>query len=245
MAQVEDVPEIGDFFVCRDFVRKEYVFFPPPTGSTLEPLKVSVEALDAASTDFDLTGTIVWSVSLLVSQYLAFGVRDEVRDCEAILEVGAGCGLCGLTAAALGSRYVVCTDNEPEVMTVLKKSVALASCAHAHELNWGEESSYSALEASTGRKTWPLILGADVVYWSHAVPQLFHAVSRLLAPGGLFILGFTNRRNGLKEATQEAALAAGLVFECVDPCPFLPVPTPEVFLAQLPKVTLYRMRHRG
>ena len=43
---------------------------------------------------------------------------------------------------------------------------------------------------------------------------------------------------------EAAATSAGLVFDTVDPHSFLPDPIPHVFTAQLPLVTLYRMRHK-
>lgn len=245
MSSEDDSPSVGDFFVNRDYKTKPFTFLPPPQCKYGEaPLTFSVDTLEAASTDFDMTGQIVWSVSVLVSQYLCFVARDEVQGAEAILELGAGCGLCGLACSALGGRAITLTDNEPEVLRVLERSAAYTPHTTVCDLDWGNEGSHGRLETSTGRRTWPLILGADVIYWSHAVPLLFETVAKLLAPGGVFILGFTNRRNGLKEAAEAAADGAGLTFETVDPKGFFPVPTPDVFTAQLPLVTLYRMKHK-
>jgi predicted nicotinamide N-methyase len=241
----EESPSVGDFFVNRDYTTKPFTFVAPPQCKYGEaPVTVNLDTLEAASTDFDMTGQIVWSVSVLVSQYLCFVAREEVQGAEAILELGAGCGLCGLACSKLGSASVTLTDNEPEVLRVLERSAAYTPHTRVCDLDWGNEGSHGRLEESTGRATWPVIIGADVIYWSHAVPLLFDTVAKLLAPGGVFILGFTNRRNGLKEAAEAAATSAGLVFDTVDPHSFLPDPIPHVFTAQLPLVTLYRMRHK-
>ena len=241
----EDFPPVSELFICREYTPKTYTFQPPASAPSLPPVSVTLDTLEAASTDFDLTGQIVWSVSVLVSQYLAFAAAAEVVAAGCVLELGAGCGLCGLTAAALGARRVVLTDNEPEVLGLLQRSVARYPAASVAELSWGEAASHAALEGATGLAQYPLLLGADVIYWSHAVPQLFEAVARLLAPGGVFILGFTNRRNGLQAAAEDAARGAGLAWTVVDPASFLPSPVPDIMSKQLHLVTLYRMTRGG
>jgi len=224
--------------VCREYATRVFSFSRPPP---LPPLEVPLDCLSAASTDFDLTGQIVWPVSRLVAQYLACGpgVAAALRGAR-VLELGAGCGLCGVAAAALGAAEVVLTDNEPEVLVVLEKNArrtpAGGGALRVAEFNWGDGAAAAALG------TFPVLLGADVIYWSHCVPDLFASASALLAPGGVFILGFTNRRNGLREAAEAAARAAGLVWEVVDlRSGWLPVEE-AVFAQQLPVVTLFRMR---
>jgi predicted nicotinamide N-methyase len=241
-----EVLPLTDFFICRDYHPKEYLFAPPPSHAGLTPVRVLIDVLESASTDFDLTGQIVWSVSLLVSQYLCFPGRAECLAADAVLELGAGCGLAGLSCAAFGCPSVLLTDNEPEVLGILERSVQRYSSSRVLPLSWGDDLSHAALEAATGgRKKFPLLIGADVIYWSHSIPPLFDTVARLLSQDGVFILGFTNRRNGLKDAAEAAALAAGLEFTTVDPATFLPDPCPEVFTKSLHLVTLYRMKLRG
>ena len=114
--------------------------------------------------------------------------------------------------------------------------------ARVLELSWGDAASHAALAAATGRQAYSLVLGADVIFWSHAVPLLFDTVARALArPHGVFLLAFTNRRNGLKAAAEAAAAAVGLVWVELDALACLPQPPPEALTRQLPLVTLYRM----
>jgi len=233
----EEPPSLGGVFVCREYATRTFSFPRPPP---LQALEVPLDCLSAASTDFDLTGQIVWPVSRLVAQYLASGpgVAASLRGAR-VLELGAGCGLCGVAAAFLGAAEVVLTDNEPEVLAVLAKNAERpvpGGCAlRVREFNWGD----GAAAAELG--TFPFLLGADVIYWSHCVEALFASAAALLAPGGVFILGFTNRRNGLREAAEVAARTAGFSWEVVDLCGWLAVEEP-VFAGQLPVVTLFRMR---
>jgi predicted nicotinamide N-methyase len=233
--------------VCREYAPKTYVFHPPPSAPPgAQPLAVTLDVLEAASTDFDLTGQIVWSVSVLLAQYVAFAGRGAALAAGEVLELGAGCGLAGLAAAALGARGVVLTDNEPEVLALLARSAARYPSARVLELSWGDAASHAALAAACGgRQRFSLVLGADVIFWSHAVPLLFDTVRRVLAPRGVFLLAFTNRRNGLKAAAEAAAAAVGLAWEEVEPLACLPQPPPEALTRQLPLVTLYRMTWAG
>jgi predicted nicotinamide N-methyase len=238
-----DAPSLGGAFVCREYATRVFSFPRPPP---LPPLEVPLDCLSAASTDFDLTGQIVWPVSRLVAQYLASGpgVAELLRGAR-VLELGAGCGLCGVAAAALGAGEVVLSDNEPEVLAVLEKNAERPApggggCAlRVADFSWGDGAAAAALG------TFPVLLGADVVYWSHCVEPLFASAAALLAPGGVFVLGFTNRRNGLREAAEAAARAAGFVWQVVDlRSGWLDVEDP-AFAAQLGVVTLFRMQKEG
>ena len=233
-------PSLSGAFVCRAYATRTFSFARPPP---LPPLEVPLDCLSAASTDFDLTGQIVWPVSRLVAAYLAAGpgVAEVLRGAR-VLELGAGCGLCGVVAAALGAAEVLLTDNEPEVLAVLQKNAdrpVPGGALRVADFSWGDDAAAAALGA------FPVLLGADVIYWSHCVSDLFASAAALLVPSGVFILGFTNRRNGLREAAEAAARAAGFEFEVVDlRSGWLDVEDP-VFAAQLGVVTLYTMRLRG
>mmetsp|Transcript_8211 Transcript_8211/g.10681 ORF Transcript_8211/g.10681 Transcript_8211/m.10681 type:complete len:135 (-) Transcript_8211:1615-2019(-) len=72
-------------------------------------------------------GTCIWGASISLSNYvekklLVKGLR--------VLEVGAGYGLCGLSAAISGAEKVILTDREPEVELLRSgKSFHSFSCA--------------------------------------------------------------------------------------------------------------------
>lgn len=235
-ADADDIVPLGDFFTCRDYTTRTYTFASP---SGAPPLTVTLDALAAASTDFDLTGQIVWVCSIVTSYYVAHAARALVAG-EDVLELGAGCGLCGLTAAAF-ARRVFLTDNEPEVLSLLERNALAhgAGVVSVANLDWGSRDHEAALAAAS-RPLWKVILGADVIYWSHAVPLLFDAVSRLLAPDGVFVVGFTDRVNGLRDATEAAARAVGLTWTTVPLASFLPDPLPPELGPHTAKVTLFR-----
>ena len=183
------IPEGGlsELFRTRDFPTTRYRF----RFRHREDLLLAVDASNAASTDFDKTGEIVWLVSVLTAHYLASEMANELKG-EAILELGAGAGLCGLAAAAVGSSLVVFTDEEEEVLSLLERNMrhVLPSCtAHVMALSWGNASDAALLASLTRRHRWRFIVGADVVYWSAAIAPLVETVRALLAADGVFVLG--------------------------------------------------------
>jgi hypothetical protein len=66
------------------------------------------------------TGVTAWDGALLLARYLE--VRSSnVRGCR-VLELGAGCGVVGITAAALGAQSVLMTDL-PCVLPLLQSNI--------------------------------------------------------------------------------------------------------------------------
>ena len=206
---------LGDVFTIRDYERRTYRF---RAGGGRPDVLVPVDASGAASTDFDLTGQIVWLVSVLTSHYVASVAADEVRG-QAVLELGAGAGLVGLTAAAAGAASVVLTAEEPEVLALLERNARLVprACAAAvHALSWGDAAEHARLAAATGHARWRVIVGADVVYWSVCIAPLVASIAALLAADGVFIHGYTNRVDSNLVTLLAAADAAGLRVEATD-----------------------------
>lgn len=206
---------LGDIFTVRDYERRTYRF---RAGGGRPDVIVPIDASGAASTDFDLTGQIVWLVSVLTAHYVAAVAAAEVRG-QAVLELGAGAGLVALTAAAAGAASVVLTDEEPEVLALLERNARLvpATCAaEVHALSWGDAGGHARVAAATGRSRWRVILGADVVYWSTCIGPLVASVAALLAADGVFIHGYNNRVDSNLVALLAAADAAGLRVDATD-----------------------------
>lgn len=165
---------------------------------TCEPHGAVLSAQDAAHLDFEVagrsihlrqnrqlnaqagqTGGALWDASLVLTRFLEH-YRDALGVAQArILELGAGCGLCGLAcAAALGARQVVLTDQHP-VTELLERNLRAngllderggggdgagagsASVATVSELTWGSRDKRDM--ALVGRR-WDLVLAADCVF---------------------------------------------------------------------------------
>ena len=164
----------------------------------------------AASTDFDLTGQVLWPAAALLASYLVAGGGEEekgaqpsgrgrslaLRSSSGALELGAGLGLSGLAAVAFsGLKRLVLTDGNDVVLRVLEQNArrveeSLAAEGKEREevsvstsmLEWGDEAAAAALrrERSLDGEGFDLLLGADVTYSLSAIPALFSTAAMLL-----------------------------------------------------------------
>jgi predicted nicotinamide N-methyase len=224
----DTIVPVGDFFVSRDY-ETVTVAFP---GTAVEQ---RIDCLVAASTDFDLTGQILWLVSKVLAHHLAATDGRDVRD-KVVLELGAGAGLVGMVCSQW-ARSVVLSDYEDEVLTLLQRNVP--HCRPAcrvvvSPLSWGEAESHARALALSDelraadavqseeaqvpppRPGYDVIVGADVVYWSQSVSPLLATAAALLAkPDGVMLIGYTARVSTMRPALLAAAAAVGLHSEVV------------------------------
>mmetsp|Transcript_10003 Transcript_10003/g.12971 ORF Transcript_10003/g.12971 Transcript_10003/m.12971 type:complete len:301 (-) Transcript_10003:245-1147(-) len=165
---------------------------------TIGNFELTLYSHPAASTDYDLTGIIVWPVSKLLSFYLVH--KQQCLKDMFVLELGSGCGLPGLVASSLqncngfGERKnqthgrVVLTDCEEEVLKVLSKNVKhqislipeTTSFLTSEYLLWGNETE-QIFEAAAFREKYTkvpdIFIAADVFHPSFGSPkQVFDTI---------------------------------------------------------------------
>ena len=83
--------------------------------------------LESASTDHDLTGQVVWPVSVVLARFVAS--RGAALAGKRVVELGAGTGLAGLAAARAGAARVTLTDGSDVVLRLLARSLATPAVA--------------------------------------------------------------------------------------------------------------------
>ena len=66
-------------------------------------------------------GWKVWGTALMLADQLA--AAPALVEGRRVLEIGSGCGLCGLLAAKLGACSVTLTDCVPSVLSNLEENV--------------------------------------------------------------------------------------------------------------------------
>lgn len=119
------------------------------------------------------TGGIIWETSYILASYLMERLDEESSFRPSILELGAGCGLLGITLAATKKAKSVCVTDQPIALKNLKKNVKL----NPHEgltakaLSWGDE--------DIGAETYDWICGTDVVFSKALVKPLLETIWRL------------------------------------------------------------------
>ncbi|KAA8544638.1 hypothetical protein F0562_022650 [Nyssa sinensis] len=134
--------EVEDDIVCLDesfFINDNYQLTTFTFGSQV----LQLFCLQSASTDFDLTGQLVWPGAMLLNDYLSKNA-EMLQGCS-VIELGSGVGVTGI----LCSRFcpeVMLTDHNEEVLKILKKNIELHAssensncCAGliAQKLEWG------------------------------------------------------------------------------------------------------------
>ncbi len=156
----------------------------------------------------DTTGLGIWSASLVMARWMAQKSLLGRFDNKSVLELGAGCGVPGLTVALYSNgTSVYVTDFNPSTIRNLKYNIEInanrpvtTSSAgdwlervHASSIDWDNES------------TWPedkmdYIIGSDLIYQKSIVPLLKKVISGLLKPGGRFLYTCpSDGRDGLVE----------------------------------------------
>jgi Lysine methyltransferase len=197
--------------------------------------RLSVEILQSPSacTDYDLTGQIVWPVSVLLSHYLA---SIDLRD-KTVLELGAGgTALPSITAAYQGAATVIATDgNDSAVLDLLHQNIAMhQKTAHnccqliSRQLLWGNRSHVMTLLRPLKQRV-DVVVAADVVQWPAVLEPLLHTVKSFLwredvtaaATKPVFLLGIVQRAASIYNLFFQLADDMGFAVRAIAPAEFL------------------------
>ncbi|MCO5581402.1 hypothetical protein L7F22_035286 [Adiantum nelumboides] len=110
----------------------------PPSNLTFtfSPLlSVNIKEMDYVKGGL---GWKVWGAALVLSRRL-LSLQKSFQD-KHVLELGSGCGLCGLLAVKLGACEVVLTDYEPEILINLCSNVLLLPASILEPNQLGQKS---------------------------------------------------------------------------------------------------------
>ena len=120
----------------------------------------------------------LWPAAYLLAEAVA---RESWPEPVEALEIGCGLGLAGLTGLACGLR-VQFSDYDPAPLEFVTRSAAEngfeASRFTTRLLDW----------RNLPDETFPVILGADVIYEPRLVPLVAGLLGKMLAPGGLGLI---------------------------------------------------------
>lgn len=211
-------------------------------GREQAELVVHIGSSRAASTDYDLTGQILWPVSVLLGHYLASQCFVELQvvspsSTMVVVELGAGgTGLPGLVVAhraailtAKNTVQVILTDGNPSVLELLQSNVDRQNFSQqeklqvsSQELVWGDRKQLLQLKE---RLLGPVdvIVAADVVQWPSVLEPLLWTVQAILhfhhdednISRGKFLLGLVSRAASTVELFFHLAEKLGFVWNVV------------------------------
>uniref|UniRef100_I1QCL1 Uncharacterized protein n=1 Tax=Oryza glaberrima TaxID=4538 RepID=I1QCL1_ORYGL len=224
--------EEEDDVVCLDpsfFVDRSY----ETTTFTFGSQVLHLLCLRAASTDYDLTGQLVWPGAVLMNTYLSEH-PETVKD-HSIIELGSGVGITGILCSRF-CKEVVLTDHNDEVLEIIKKNIEMQSCSGnanavltAEKLEWGNYVHISNI-IEKHPSGFDLILGADIYillsyfalaesFQQSSISCLFDTVERLLriqASKCRFILAYVSRAKVMDVLVLKEAEKHGMHVKEVD-----------------------------
>lgn len=176
-----------------------------------------LQCLQSASTDYDLTGQLVWPGAELLNHHIS-QCSDFLTGCS-IIELGSGVGVTGLLCSRF-CRQLVLTDHNEIVLKVLKQNIDLqlssgiSTCAEitSEKLEWGNHDQLSEI-LKHFPEGFDLIIGADICFQQCSIPLLFETVEQLLRFGdksGKCILAYVSRAKSIDAMVANEAKKHGL-----------------------------------
>ncbi|WMV55647.1 hypothetical protein MTR67_049032 [Solanum verrucosum] len=217
-----------DDIVCLDesfFINDDYQI----TDFTFGSHVLQLYCLQSSSTDFDLTGQLVWPGAVLMNDYLTQNA-NMLQGCS-VIELGSGVGITGVLCSRF-CRGVVMTDHNDEI---LKKNIKLQESSDdsmcctelkAEKLEWGSSDQLNCI-LQEHPEGFDLVLGADIYIlvdfsptaligslFQANVPLLFDTVERLLRDRDQkkckFILAYVSRAKVMDAMVINEAIRHGL-----------------------------------
>ena len=134
-------------------------------------------------------GGRVWPCANILNHWLAVNSAD-IRG-HAVLELGAGCGACGLYAAGLGASPVVLTDGNQRCVELMSASIksnqdaghlAADQSVRALRLLFEDLRALPMLRPSQAEPLFDWIIGSDIIYRVVAHTHLAAMIRALLQP---------------------------------------------------------------
>ncbi|CAL1538723.1 unnamed protein product [Lymnaea stagnalis] len=169
------------------------------------------ELYDGTEITFDQSaegdvGCVVWDAALVLCGYI--GKQNCFVD-RSVLELGAGTGAVGLTAAYLRARVVI-TDL-PEFVPLLQHNITLnknklkGSCT-AMALPWGDKKCMTDIKEAHFRSGVDYILLADCVYYEQSLEQLKDTIEYFSTAHTTILCSYEDRDIGNKAELQSRFL---------------------------------------
>ncbi|KAJ1973076.1 hypothetical protein H4R35_004315 [Dimargaris xerosporica] len=163
------------------------------------------------------TGLRTWEASLRLAEYIIHHWTDVIGT-RAVLELGSGTGLLGLTCALLASPRVTMTDFHPDVLALLATNVKLnesrtKTLPTVTTLDW---ENFTASALAHHRNS--VVLGADLVYDPSIIPALINVLSTLcLMQCSVYIASTVRNANTFAQFTSALVNPTMLIYPIVIP----------------------------
>ena len=193
-----------DLFISRDYQTLTF---------TYKDISQSLYSLKSSSTDFDLTGQIIWPAAEYLSQYIID--NSSIFQDKDILELGSGAGLSGLVAS-IYAKNVVLTDGNDIVCELMEKNKPFAKKNNVmgKKLWWGRENTLDLIKTIEGID---VVIGADILFWPECINPLVETIKAIKEkfPKCLFLISICFRAKYSEDTFNGSLKNAGLKREVV------------------------------
>jgi predicted nicotinamide N-methyase len=144
---------------------------PLPDGSHL--------ALRTGVNEHAGTGGVVWPCSRALCRWMGNNVHD-LRGAR-VLELGAGTGVCGIYAAALGASRVLLTDDDrPALLSLARSNVSLNAGLYAEGADIQVQALVWGQRAAMDVDQFDVVLGSDLTHLNRGCWLLCETLTMLL-----------------------------------------------------------------
>ncbi|KAG5178951.1 putative methyltransferase-domain-containing protein [Tribonema minus] len=126
----------------------------------------------------EISGQRLWEGSLLLCNHVIAHFAHAIVG-KRVLELGAGCGIVGLTCAKLGAAEVYITDGDAKCLPLIGQNITannLSAVAKAAVLKWGNAAALAALSPLP----FDFVVAGDVLYKKELVAPLLSTVRAAL-----------------------------------------------------------------
>ena len=226
-------------------------------SSSLQSIEISKEkeeeieqkllCSNQSSTDYDLTGQIVWPASNMLC-YFIVKYYQMFQDTN-VIELGAGAGLAGFFCTNF-AKHVIITDGNDVVMRLLHKNhtsseVIKGSCS-VKKLLWGKKQ-YIHECLKDEQYTPDIIIGADVILWPTYTKTFLITLKYLLLMSkdltkAVAYISYIVRAHTTTSLLYTTAEMFGLEINEIDVNDFLPNPIPKDLITLEKRLLVIRLK---
>lgn len=136
--------------------------------------------------DHELLGGTVWKGAILLAEWIA--AHPELFEQKSVIEMGAGCGLCGVVCAKLcNAKSVVLTDLE-EVLPLLQSNIDLLGPKNQRACADITTMAYRFGDTQSLRPPYDVFLMSEVLYIEEEMQSLVHSLLYLTKPGSILLV---------------------------------------------------------
>ena len=159
-----------------------------PNPSHIETITMGNEEVLIAEGNADTidSGARIWDSGRALSKWMTIHLQEGQP--TKILELGAGTGIVGLTAAAFADSTSVVLTDQPHMIPLLEENIDrndLQSKAKAVPLEWGTDSDEVAKvisEDSSSMPVFDIVCGSDILYSPDNFSLLLETLCQICTP---------------------------------------------------------------